>query len=43
MFSLSRTAVASNTPAILAGLEAALAAVIVFGAGLALAVTIGFF
>ena len=43
MFSLSRSAIASNAPALLAGLEAALAAVIVFGTGLALAVTIGFF
>ncbi|MDU0342815.1 hypothetical protein [Bosea rubneri] len=43
MFSLSRSAIASNTPALLAGLEAALVAVIVFGAGLAFAVTIGFF
>ncbi len=43
MFSLSRSAIASNAPALLAGLEAALIAVIIFGAGLALAVTIGFF
>lgn len=43
MFTLSRSAITSNAPALLAGLEAALVAVIVFGAGLALAVTIGFF
>lgn len=43
MFSLSRSAIASNAQALLAGLEAALAAVIVFGTGLALATTVGFF
>lgn len=43
MFTLSRTAFADHSQAIFTAAEAALASLIVFGAGLALGVTIGFF
>lgn len=43
MFTLSRAVVADNRQTLFAAAEAALASMIVFGAGLALGVTIGFF